>query len=131
MNIYYFFAAIASDLFLVSLFLYLAVMRLEQSIPGIVSRAFNPAILLAICIVSGILAIFLPRSQEKNDRQNAAWGWIVAVLLCFMTGSFIYTALVPATGWAPLFALAGGSIVFLASFAILNAHIDNGNDEPL
>ena len=109
-----------SDLFLVSLFLYLAAVRIDLSLEGLISRAVPLNSILLICMLAGIGAVLLPSDQERVRAQRAPVRlWIYAVLLSTFIGSIIAEILRDLSPWALLMGCAGGFIVFLVCFAII------------
>ncbi len=114
------FATIFSDLFLVSLFLYFLIVLVEQYIPGIVSRAVPPAYILWMCFISGTIAVLTSPPQSEDTKQS--WSaYIYCGIISLMTGVIIWQVLALQSSWSVLFGIAGGFIVFLASFATMRS----------
>lgn len=118
------FATIVSDLFLASLFLYLAGMCADLFSPGIISRALNLSLVLVVCIAAGIFSILLGPPQEEQQKQSSVFLWVYCVALSIAGGFMIWQALVPFSPHAVLFGLAGASIVFFTCFAMMNGNHD-------
>ncbi|MBI4599673.1 hypothetical protein HY732_02005 [Candidatus Uhrbacteria bacterium] len=111
-----------SDLFMVSLFLYLAAVRIDLSLEGLISRAFNPTILLLICLLSGIGATLCADPERADEQWRAPKRlWVYAVFLSALIGSIVYEALQALSPWALILSGAAAVIVFLASFAIIQS----------
>lgn len=109
-----------SDLFLVSFFLYLAAVRIDLSLDGVVSRAFNLNILLIICVIAGVVAIVLPGNEDEGASEappRRLWAYII--VLSVMVGSIVAKILEPLSLWALLIGAAGGFVVFLAGSAMM------------
>lgn len=116
-------ARMFSDTFMVSLFLYLALVRIDLSLEGFVSRAFNLNILLIVCILSGVGTVLLDTPpKEGEERPLPRRSWIYAGALSMLVGSLIYQILVLLTPWALIMALGGTSVVFLIFFAMIREY---------
>lgn len=117
------FSIILSDLFLVSLFLYLAAVRADLSLGGLLSRAFNLNILLAILFLSGIGAVFcFHPAEETSAGQQPRRLWFYTVALSILIGVTVFEVLNPLSAWAPLMGVASGAIVFLTSFVMIREY---------
>ena len=108
-----------SDLFLASLFLYLAGMLVDLFEPGFVSRAFNLSILLAVCGGAGFLSILIGQPEEEQKKRPQIFFWIYTVALSIAAGIMIWQAMIPFSSFALIFGAGGGSIVFYACFAMM------------
>lgn len=109
-----------SDLFLVSLFLYFAAVRIDLSFDGVISRAVNLNFLLITCIIAGVVAIVLPRDTDEGVNEmppRRLWAYIV--VLSVMVGSIVAKILESLSPWALLIGAAGGFVVFLAGSAMM------------
>lgn len=114
-------ATILSDLFLASLFLYLAGTLLDLFSPGIVSRALNLSTILAVCMVAGIVSILLGPPQEEYQGKASVFLWIYSSALSIGGGIMIWQALEPLSSFALVFGGAGALIVFFACFAMMSS----------
>ena len=112
-------STILSDLFLTSLFLYLAGMLADSFAPGIISRALNLSILLAVCVCAGIFSILIGPPEEKHKNKQSVLLWAYIMFLTSVTGIMIWQTLAPLSRFAVLFAIAGACIVFFALFAMM------------
>jgi len=108
-----------ADLFLASLFLYLAGMLIDLFEPGIVSRAFNLTILLGLCLGAGIFSILLGHPEETAENEPTIFHWIFTCLLSIGSGIMIWQAMVSSSSFALLFGGTGAMIVFFACFAMM------------
>ncbi len=109
-----------SDLFLVSLFFYLAAVRIDLSFEGVVSRAVNLNLLLITCIIAGIVAIVFPRDADEGANEMPPRRlWAYVVVLSVMVGSIVVKILESLSPWALLIGVAGGFVVFLAGSAMI------------
>lgn len=102
-----------SDIFLASLFLYLAAVYIDLSFEGVVSRAFNVTILLIICIASGIGTVLFPHPRRS---------WVPIVVLSVMVGSIVAKISESLSPLALLIGAAGGIVVFLAGSAMIRQY---------
>lgn len=119
-----------SDLFLVSLFLYLAAVRIDLSFDGVISRAFNLNILLIICIIAGVVAIVLPGNEDEGASETPPRRlWAHIIVLSVMVGSIVVKVLESLSPWALLIGAAGGFVVFLAGSAMMRQ--DRKRDDNL
>lgn len=117
------FSALCSDLFLVSLFLYLAAARIDLSFGGLLSRAFNINILLFILLVSGIGAVFCPQlSKETCAQSQPRRMWFYTGALSILIGSIVFEILRALSSWALFMGGAAGVIVFLTSFVMIREY---------
>lgn len=110
---------IISDIFLISLVLYLGSMFTEQFMPGLISRAFNVTYLLLACIVSGALSICLPVPSEAVSSKKSPLVIILSALISIGIGSTIWHLLL-VSPFARIFGIAGSFIVFFAFFAMMS-----------
>lgn len=109
-----------SDLFLVSLFLYLAAVRIDLSFDGIVSRAVNLNLLLITCVIAGVVAIVFPgNTDEEVSEMPPRRLWAYIIVLSVMVGSIVVKILESLSPWALLIGAAGGFVVFLAGSAMI------------
>lgn len=118
-----------SDLFLVSLFLYLAAVRIDLSFDGVVSRAFNLNLLLITCIIAGVGAIVFPGNTDEGASEippRRLWAYII--VLSIMVGSIVAKFLESLSPWALLIGAAAGFVVFLAGSAMMLQ--DHENKKP-
>ena len=115
---------VSSDLFLVALFLYLAAVRIDLSLDGLISRAFNPSVLLFICLLSGVGTILCDDSHEESARAPMQKRvWFYGAIFSMLVGSIVYEVLKELSSWALLLGPLAAFIVFLTSFVIIQSSI--------
>ena len=111
---------IFSDLFFTSFFLYLAAVRIDLTLEGIISRTFPLNILLLVFLLSGIAAVLFPSPQKPLAKQRLPIRmWVYAVLIALFVGSIVAEDLYDFSSAALLMGVAAGFVVFLVSFAII------------
>lgn len=117
------FSLLFSDLFLVSLFLYLAAVHADLSLDGLLSRAFNLNILLVILLLSGIGSVFCFKpAEETSVEQPQRRLWFYVIALSILIGVIVFEALKPLSPWAIFMGSAAGAIVFLTSFVMIREY---------
>lgn len=110
-----------SDVFLASLFLYLAGAYIDLSQPGIISRALNLSTLLMVCVVAGALSILIGKSDEEKQKKSSVVLWVYTGAVSIAVGALIWQALLPFSHFALIFGAGGASIVFFACFAMMSS----------
>lgn len=110
-----------SDVFLASLFLYLAGAYIDLSQPGIISRALNLSTLLVVCVVAGALSILIGKSDEEKQKKSSVVLWVYTGAVSIAVGALIWQALLPFSHFALIFGAGGASIVFFACFAMMSS----------
>lgn len=114
-------SVIVSDIFLVSLFLYLAAVRLDLSLEGLISRAVPLNTVLLVVLLSGITAALLSSPVEAPVPVRAPRRvWVYALLISIFIGSIVSEILKDLSSGAHLIGLAAGVVVFLVSFVIIS-----------
>lgn len=114
-------SVIVSDIFLVSLFLYLAAVRLDLSLEGLFSRAVPLNTVLLVVLLSGITAALLSSPVEAPVPVRAPRRvWVYALLISIFIGSIVSEILKDLSSGAHLIGLAAGFVVFLVSFVIIS-----------
>ncbi|MEK7123044.1 MAG: hypothetical protein AAB855_04280 [Patescibacteria group bacterium] len=112
-------STMVSDVFLVSLFFYLAAVRIDLSMSGLISRAFPLNILLLIVVLSGLANVLVPPKDEQTYQKPAKRLWVYVVLISIFIGSIVVEILKNVSPWALLIGCAAGFIVFFVGFAII------------
>lgn len=113
-------SVIVSDTFLVSLFLYLAAVRIDVSLEGLISRAVPLNAVLLVVLLSGIASALVSSSVETSvPVRTPRRVWVYAALISIFIGSIVSEILKDFSPFAHLIGLAVSFVVFLVSFAIL------------
>lgn len=117
-------ASFFSDTFLVSLFLYVAAVRIDLSLEGLISRAFNPNILLLVVLLSGLGSVLCRSSKEESQKDAAPPRrlWFYITLISGFIGAIVFEVLKGPSSWALILGIAAGAIVFLTGFAMIRQY---------
>lgn len=113
---------IISEVFRVSLVVYIIYYLINLFIPGFISTFFNLNILLVIIIFSGLITMAVMPDQESDKPSRASWKrYLSLIILAILVGFSVYYLTRPAgkVSWV---------LASLVSFISAVLFLTSGND---
>jgi hypothetical protein len=114
---------LSTEVFQVSLLVYLIILLVENFQKGIISDFLNLNWILGIVIISGIIMILFNKEGDgklNDDKPVGKKGLILLIILALISASLIFVK-IKDLGWlAWIVSILGGLIIFFISYFISN-----------
>jgi len=117
---------VSKDIFIISFFTFIIYFILENFKRGFVINYINMNILLTICLLSGIIVIFLYEGEEKEEKKKGNWKIYLLMGINSFLGVFIVWWYLRNQGW---FGWLGLVLIGITLFLIqwqISDKINNG-----
>lgn len=116
---------LVSDIFAVSLLLYLASNVLETIKKGIIVDYFNIQNLLLVIIISGVFTVVFP-PEKKTLKKTSKWVyWIVVMAVSLLAGYYTWYYTVSSTQYALYFSGMTTMSIAMLAYALQSGEVIN------
>ena len=112
---------IITNIFQISLILYLLLLLIETYISGFTTNLFDLQWFLVIIGISGLLLLIINQNQKNNQKSSIAWWeYLFIFFISIFSGILVFIAIKDIRWVAYIISICCTLLVLIISFSILN-----------